>query len=159
LVAGLQKAQPLNRALYANQTMKYIRATIFIFFVSLLSACNEIDPLLLPQSSEIESIEIYEGVLEERKQVQVITDVKEINDILAFVQTNNSGWHTTWNTYPTPQATAVFRGKEKGTEMLLWFGPDWVGGHASPISPKKAYLWALNVNKLQELKSKLGISI
>ncbi|WP_444919115.1 hypothetical protein [Microbulbifer sp. JMSA003] len=139
--------------------MRSFKALIIFTLVLLTIACNEVDPLLLPQSSDIEAIEIYEGVLQERKQVQVITDPRAIEDIIGFVKTNNSGWHTTWHTYPTPQATAVFRGNEKGTEMLLWFGPDWVGGHAAPISPKKAYLWGLSASKLQELKSKLGISI
>ncbi len=139
--------------------MKYFQALIVFFLVLLVSACNEVDPLLLPKSSDIKEVEIYEGVLEGRKQIQVITDSKIINEIVAFVKANNSGWHTTWHTYPTPQATAVFRGHEKDTEMLLWFGPDWVGGHAAPISPKKAYLWGLSASKLQELKSKLGISI
>ncbi len=124
-----------------------------------MSSCNEVNPLQLPEVNDIAAIEIYEGVLEKREQVQVITDRKVIQEVLEFVKSNNSGWHTTWNTYPTPQATAVFRGKEKGSKMLLWFGPNWVGGHAGPISPKKAYLWGLSASKLQELKSMLGISV
>lgn len=139
--------------------MRNLKALIIFWLASITIACNEGAPLLLPQASEINAIEIYEGVLEERKQVQIITDPKVIDDVVAFIESNNSGWHTTWNTYPTPQATAVFRGNTKGTEMLLWFGPDWAGGHASPISPKKAYLWGLSAEKLQKLKSKLGISI
>jgi hypothetical protein len=130
-----------------------------LLLAMLMIGCNEVDPLSLPESNDIAAIEIYEGVLEARKQTQVITDVKVISDIVGFVKANNSGWHTTWNSYPTPTVTVVFRGKEKGTKMLLWFGPDWVGGHASPISPKKAYLWGLSVSKLQEIKSKLGISV
>ena len=139
--------------------MRNIQKILLVIFFLGLSACKEVDPLFLPKVDDIAAIEVYEGVLEQRKQVQVITDPRLIEDILEFVKSNNTGWHTTWNTYPTPQATAVFRGKEKGSEMLLWFGPDWVGGHAAPISPKKAYLWSLSASKLQELKSKLGISV
>ena len=146
-------------ALYASRVMRNIQKILLIIFVLGLSACNEVDPLLLPKVDDMAAIEVYEGVLEQRKQVQVITDPRVIEGILEFVKSNNTGWHTTWNTYPTPQATAVFRGKEKGSEMLLWFGPNWVGGHAAPISPKKAYLWGLSASKLQELKSKLGISV
>ena len=139
--------------------MRNIRISLLFLFVVGLSACNQIDPLLLPKVSDIAAIEIYEGVFEQRKQIQEITDPEVIQEILEFVKSNNSGWHTTWNTYPTPQATAVFRGKEKGSKMLLWFGPDWAGGHAAPISPKKAYLWGLSASKLQELKSMLGINV
>ena len=126
--------------------------------VLLLAACNEIEPLSIPSAEEIESIQVYEGVLEERKLVREITAQNEIAEILAFIQANNSGWHSTWHTYPTPEATAVFRAKTKGVAMLLWFGPNWVGGHAAPISPKKAYLWELEKQKLQQLKGKLGVS-
>ena len=139
--------------------MSNIRKLQIILCLLVLSSCNEVNPLQLPEVNNIAAIEIYEGVLEKREQVQVITDRKVIQEVLEFVNSNNSGWHTTWNTYPTPQATAVFRGKEKGSKMLLWFGPNWVGGHAAPISPKKAYLWGLSASKLQELKSMLGISV
>lgn len=139
--------------------MSNIRKLQIILCLLVLSSCNEVNPLQLPEVNDIAAIEIYEGVLEKREQVQVITDRKVIQEVLEFVKSNNTGWHTTWNTYPTPQATAVFRGKEKGSKMLLWFGPDWVGGHAAPISPKKAYLWGLSASKLQELKSMLGISV
>ncbi len=139
--------------------MSSCRVSILLSLILLLPACRGVGPLNLPTGNEVAIIEVYEGVPEKKNRVNEITSPKEITAILGFISENNTNWLSPLDTFPTPKATVVFRTQNKGVAMLLWFGPNWAGGQASPISPKKAYIWEIEENKLHDLKSKLEIGI
>jgi hypothetical protein len=132
---------------------------ILLLASAILSNCRETGPLTLPKQNEVTKIEKLEGVLEENRAKAEIDDPDKIRQILSFIERNNAGWFSPWDTYPTPQITVVFRNSNSNPVLILWFGTNWVGGQASPISPKKAYLWKLDDSRLKELKQLIGITI
>jgi hypothetical protein len=128
-----------------------------IVHVILLASCKSADPVKVPNISKVQKVEVIAGVMEQRKDVAKIDDKTDIEEILSFISINNQKWYTSWHTYPTPQVTAIFRNSTGTPLLILWFGPNWVGGQDMPHGPKGAKLWKLEKSKLIELKKLLSI--
>lgn len=139
---------------------KYLQSLMILLLASaIFSGCRESGPLTLPKQNEVAKIEILEGVLEQNRIKAEIVDPDRIHQVLNFIERNNAGWFSPWDTYPTPRITVVFRNPNSNPVLILWFGADWVGGQASPISPKEAYLWTLDDSRFKELKQLIGITL
>ena len=134
-----------------------MKRIIYLAFVVILASCKSAEPIKVPSASEVQKVEVMAGVMEQQKVIAVITEKQKINEILTFINTNNSKWFKPWDTYPTPQATAIFRSSVDAPLLILWFGPNWVGGQGMPQGPKAAKLWKLEEEKLMTLKRLLGV--
>lgn len=134
-----------------------MKRIIYLALVVVLSSCKSAEPVKVPSASEIQKVEVMAGVMEQRKVIAVITEKQKINELLVFINDNNSNWYKPWDTYPTPQATAIFRSSSDAPLLILWFGPNWVGGQSMPQGPKAAKLWKLEEEKLMKLKRLLGV--
>lgn len=111
----------------------------------------------MPNTTDVLKIEVMAGVVEQRKVVAEIAEKQNIHEILTIITSHNKKWHKPWATYPTPRATAVFRGSSNTPLLILWFGPNWAGGQDMPQCPKRAKLWGLEKDSLKALKRLLGI--
>jgi hypothetical protein len=134
-----------------------MKLVIYLTLVVVLISCKLAEPVKVPNTPDVLEIEVMAGVMEQRKVVAEITEKQKIYEILTFISAHNKKWYKPWNTYPTPQATAVFRSSSNTPLLILWFGSNWVGGQDMPQGPKGAKLWELEEESLKELKRLLSI--
>ena len=134
-----------------------MKRIIYLALVVVLVSCKSAEPVKVPDASEVQKVEVMAGAMEQRKVIAVITEKKKIDELLTFIKANNSDWYKPWDTFPTPQATAIFRSSSDAPLLILWFGPNWVGGQGMPQGPKAAKLWKLEEEKLMTLKRLLGV--
>jgi hypothetical protein len=128
-----------------------------IVHVILLSSCKSAGPLKVPNISKVKKVEVIARVMEQQKIVAEIDDKTNIEEIMSFISMNNQKWYTSWHAYPTPQARAIFRNAAGAPLLILWFGPNWIGGQDMPHGPTGAKLWKLEESKLKDLKKLLSI--
>ena len=134
--------------------MKKLCLFASILVISIVSCkASEAEPIKMPIVSEVDLIEIRE----ENKVLDEIKDNIKIKEVLDFISRNNRDWYRPWGTFPGPQTTVVFRNKATNPILILWFGPNWIGGIAMPQGPKGGKLWDLEETKLQELRKLLSI--
>lgn len=137
--------------------MKYRECFIALLCIASLGACRAVEPLRIPPVSNIVSIDVYTGAIEESNRIRGFAEPGEIEEIVLFLESHNENWYSSYTTFPTPQITAIFRNREHGVEAVLWFGPNWVGGQSFTEKSEEAKLWGLNSEKLAELRSLLKI--
>lgn len=73
--------------------------------------------------------------------VKDITDRAKITRVLALITQHNQGWSASWYTFPTPSASASFAAKDKSSDFMLWFGPDWLGARAVYDGKSQNLFW------------------
>jgi|GEM_PF-3258686 len=131
-----------------------MKPIIYLALVMVLASCKSTEPVKVPSLSEVHKIE----VMVQRKVIAVITEKQKINELLTFINTNDSNWYRPWDTYPTPKITVMFRRSSDAPLLILWFGPNWVGGQSMPYGPKAPKLWKLEEEKMLKLKRLLSVN-
>jgi hypothetical protein len=101
----------------------------------LLVGCGIIDgapPLPLPPSPSIVEIAVESARSESKRR---IVTPETIAAVLAILSSHNTGYRVPLDTFPTPQHTLVFRNREREC-LVVWVGPDWLGGRGLPGSAR-----------------------
>lgn len=138
-----------------NQTMTHIRALLFLLLTVSVAVAGE-KTVSIPKSSTVIDISISQK--QNNKPKSVITDRRTIESVLGLVSANNHGWSLSWHTYPTPEASVVFRLKEDSQHFVLWFGPNWVGARAEYEGKVQNVLWQVPPEVQAELRRLLAIN-
>jgi len=122
-----------------------------------LGACGILDdtpPLPLPPSSSVIEIGVASGNIEFKRR---IVDPETIAGVLALLSSNNSGYRYPVGTFPGAQYTLVFRDHER-ERLVVWVGPDWLGGRELPGSARANRLRGLAAGERAKLLSLIGAS-
>jgi hypothetical protein len=129
--------------------------SVFISVALLASCSTTVDraapPLPLPAVHEVASITAASGA-----RGAVITDRESIERFLAFLAAHNDGWRTPAGTFPTPQWTIELAG-EAGLLLVLWVGPNWLGGREGSGSNREHRLRDLSAEARRALLDILGV--
>ncbi len=110
---------------------------------------------ILPVSSEVSSISVREG---RNSPARKITDRSTIEQVLNLISKNNRGWETSWNTFPTPSASAIFDTAKKSPHLVLWFGPSWVGARVDVGGKRENRFWRVPPEIQLELRRLLALN-
>ena len=70
---------------------------------------------------------------------------------------HNDGWRTPAGTFPAPQWTIELAG-ETGTLLVLWLGPNWLGGREGSGSARDNRLRDLSTTARLALLDILGVA-
>src|SRR5690348_16922217 len=108
---------------------------IYSFYIALLlvacSACSSrIDPLAIPSPNVVTSIEgtisnSYDFDTKKYRDAVTITDLSQINHVIAFVSALNHNMEVPDGTFPTPTHTLVVN-DNAGVNLVVFIGLDWV---------------------------------
>ena len=77
--------------------------------------------------------------------------------VLTFLAARNDNWTKTPFTYPSPQWTIELR-KDKELVLVVWLGPDWMGGREGNGSVDDCRLRTLSEKDQAELFEILGLA-
>jgi hypothetical protein len=102
-------------------------------------------PLPLPAVHEVAHITASSGA-----RGAVITDRESVERFLAFLTSHNDGWRIPAGTFPTPQWTIELAG-EPGALLVLWLGPNWLGGREGSGTARD--------NRLRDLSAKARLTL
>lgn len=146
----------LSSNVMRNQAMTPIRALLFLLLTASVAVAGE-KTVSIPKSSAV--IDIVISQKQNNKPKNVITDRKAIESVRRLVSEHNQGWSLSWHTYPTPQASVVFRVKDDSQHFVLWFGPNWVGARAEFEGKIQNVLWQVRPEVQAELRRLLAINV
>jgi hypothetical protein len=135
--------------------MRRLRAGAIGLAVVATSACSA-RPLMLPAPGSVTQVEVSEWPQRGGEASKRTIDAPEtISAILAALSANNKGYDPPLDTFPGPQYGLVFAG-EKGNLLVVWIGPDWLGGAELPTSEPGKRLRALPPDERARLLSLIG---
>ena len=134
-----------------NKLLLLIIASIFLW------GCREGAPLEVPAISEVAVVKVTGGGAPKGTLVNKITDRKQITNILAFINENNTDWYRPIDTFPTPQFTIWFENERNENILVLWLGSNWLGGEPEPKGPLMPQLRKLDKRQNDEIRNLLGV--
>jgi hypothetical protein len=125
--------------------------------ISLVPWPQHARPLPIPDIAGIDRVVVSAQPERPKDGEVVIKNAKRIKRLVAFLKERNNGWHKPWDTFPTPGWTVSF---EKGKEMplVLWLGPNWLGGREGRGAAADNRLRSLSKKESDELFEILGIA-
>jgi hypothetical protein len=102
-------------------------------------------PLPLPAVHEVGHIAASSGA-----RGALIADRASVERLLAFLAAHNDGWRRPTGTFPTPQWTIELVG-ERGVLLVLWLGPNWLGGREGAAPARD--------NRLRDLSAEARLTV
>ncbi len=111
-----------------------MRFLTYIFVTMLLAGCGS-EVLYIPAQADIQEINICQGSSNCNIGKSRINDKKVIENALQETLKYSQSWQTElemalttgWLTYPSPNDTVVFKGRDDNMLLVLWFGTGWMG--------------------------------
>ena len=92
-------------------------------FAVLLSGCSTAQRSLdLPPAASVTDLVVSDSAYR-----ATISDPDVIRQVMALLSTRNEGYRVPIDTFPTPEYTILIR-DSAGDRMVIWVGPDWLGG-------------------------------
>jgi hypothetical protein len=128
------------------------------FITLALATVGAIDgarPLTIPKSDAVDRIVVRPANRDQGELV--INDAKRIDRLLNFLSARNEGWKKPWYTFPTSQRTILLE-KDKKLVLVLWVGPNWLGGREGGLGAGDNRLRSLTEKDLDQLLEILGIT-
>ena len=130
--------------------------SIFLLFVAMAGVTVAADQTAtLPVASDVANISVRHDHNQPTKR---ITDRPTIERALKLISENNRGWETSWNTFPTPSASAVFETEKQSPHLVLWFGKNWLGARVEVGGKLQNHFWRAPPEIQIELRRLLGIN-
>ena len=114
------------------------------------SAESGAPPLPIPAAPDVAYIALTRGTSE-----TVIRNPKIIAQFVAFLSARNTDWRKPWDTFPTPEWTIRLVGR-RDDHLVLWLGPNWLGGREGQAAAKDNRLRSLSPNEHDEALKMLG---
>jgi hypothetical protein len=131
-----------------------------IFLLSLLCALiggctlsSRAKPLTVPAAAQVTRITIREGSSTSQR---TISEPNQIADVIDFFAKHNDGWYTRMDTFPTGRYAVTVYANDRAL-MVVWLGPDWIGGRDGNQGASDNRLRALSTDEKRRLETLLLI--
>jgi len=132
---------------------------MLLLAVAVLAGCQAMDspaePILLPPSAEISSIEVTPNFGQVRS-TRTITDDRDVEKFVTFVNSRKSGWKVPWHTFPGGEYTVVAKHGERPI-AAFWPSSGHLGGSELSAGNGGNRLRPLTEAEWLELRGILGI--
>lgn len=120
----------------------------------------------LPTKSSVSTIEVCSGRHDCNNGKFKIEDAESISRAIETLLPFQSGWQTEgqmalttgWLTYPTPEDSVLFRDRRGKAELVIWFGPGWMGAALYGGSSQGKYFRKVSDEDVKLLRSALRIT-
>lgn len=127
-----------------------------------LCGCSAIP---LPPKSSVSVIEICSGRHDCNNGEFKIKDSESIGQAIDTLLPFQGGWQTEsqmafttgWFTYPTPEDSVLFRDQNGKADLVIWFGPGWMGAAVYGGGSQGKYFRKVSEEEVKSLRSTLRI--
>ena len=136
--------------------MKHDLIFLLLLFCALAVGCassSRAQPLTVPTAAQVTRITVRESSSTSQRTIR---EPNQIADVIDFFAKHNDGWYTRMDTFPTGRYAVTIYSNDR-VLMVVWLGPDWIGGRDGNQGASDNRLRALSTDEKRRLERLLLI--